>query len=243
MPSGNRVMKKFNIFGLIIILIGVALLLSALGILILPDTLSVWDVAWPALLIICGLGAFASAKRFTFWGAGLTLVGLYFLLANLEVITVLPKGIVWAAIVILLGLAIFLPSGGNKKAHVHHEGSSTVETDSAGNVRASARFSSDKRTVGGECFTGANISSNFGGVELDLRGFHTTAPNAVIDLNVTFGGVTLWLPHGARVERSNLNCTLGGLEIKGTPAPGAVNISELKGSVSFGGVEISYPVH
>lgn len=236
-------MKKFNLFGLLIILVGAALLLNALGVFALPENISIWSLAWPALLIVLGIGAFSDAKRFTVWGAGLTLAGLYFLPVNLGVIEALPGEVIWPIIVIIAGLAVFLPAGEKKRddSNIHTGKSASAETSGNGRVACKAHFSADNRRVSGECFTGADIAANFGAVELDLRGFRTTAANAVIDLNVSFGGVKILLPHGAVLNRGPLNCTLGGVDVKGAPAPGAASVIELQGSVSFGGVELYYP--
>ena len=221
-------MRKYNWIGLVIILIGVAVLLDNLDVI---QGINVWHLIVPCLLILGGVGSMTSARRVHFWGCLLLLGGLYWLLVELNVLPSVSWQIVVPAAIILVGLGIFLPTYGRR--------SEDCNTD--GFVSSTAIFGGDERRLAGAAFTGANITAIFGGVELDFTGFESLHSPAQIDITTVFGGVDLTLPAGWRVERKGLTCIFGGLGFKGHPAAGdADKVIELTGLCLFGGVDIKY---
>ena len=63
-------------------------------------------------------------------------------------------------------------------------------------------FSASKHRVESSDFQGAEIVTIFGGTEIDLRR-STMSPNgAVIDINVSFGGATIFIPENWKIISS-----------------------------------------
>ncbi|MEL7609755.1 MAG: hypothetical protein AAGU74_09645 [Bacillota bacterium] len=230
-------MKRFNAFGLVVILIGLALLLNALGLEFLPEGISIWSLVWPAAILGIALSNMLSAKRVNLWSLIIALAGLYFLLVNLETIEPLPAGVFFPVALILVGIAIFIPS-----PHIAAARSSAqASVNSEGFVDSTAIFGGDERIITGSRFSGARIVNIFGGSNLDLTGFESTEPLCPVSVNVVFGGCTLYVPRGARVTRNGLTCAFGGIDIKGIPDVNAQSVIDLSGLVIFGGLEIRYP--
>lgn len=233
-------MKRYNTFGLILILIGAALLLNVLGVFELPNNISIWQIVWPAVLLGLGISSLVSRKRFHFWGALLSLAGIYFLLVNLDAIAPFSPAVIFPAILILIGLAIFLPDGG--RYVVTGAGPQGPAQDGGeGFIVSNVVFSADERIITGARFTGAKISAVFGGVNLDLSGFEDCSEPCVITMSVVFGGCQLRLPPGVRVSTDGLVCALGGVEHKGASSADATRTIQINGSITFGGLELYYP--
>src|SRR5699024_12875754 len=51
-------------------------------------------------------------------------------------------------------------------------------------------------------FKGGNVTSIFGGIEIDMREATLSSEGAALDLLTIFGGVTITVPKDVRVERS-----------------------------------------
>ncbi|MPN56381.1 hypothetical protein SDC9_204069 [bioreactor metagenome] len=154
---------------------------------------------------------------------------------NLNVITRLQWSVVVPIIIILLGLSIIFPGG--RKPHPVQQGSA----GESGFVKSTAVFSGDNRRFNEPLFTGASITSVFGGSELDFSGFGQTVDGAVIDVQIAFGGCELRLPYGVVAKRKGVTCLFGGIDEKGLPVQNASKTVYITGSVIFGGLELIYP--
>lgn len=230
-------MKRFNTFGLVVIIIGIALLLNALGLKFLPEGISIWSLVWPAAIMGIALSNIISSRRLNLWSLVIALAGLYFLLVNLSAIEPLPAGVFFPVALILVGIAIFIPSPQIVAARANAQ----ATVNSEGFVESTAIFGGDERIITGSRFSGGKIVNVFGGSHLDLTGFESTEPVCPVSINVVFGGCELYVPHGTRVSRNGLTCAFGGIEYKGIHDANAQNVIELTGLVVFGGLEVHYP--
>ena len=238
-PKYNRrcsFLRKFNWVGVIIILIGVALLLSNLNII---QGISVWSLILPFLLLLCGLSSMISSRRINYWGLILFLAGAYWMLVRLNVLPGIGWEIITPGIIILIGIGIILPFGQNKNTNAKQSPNAAKD----GYVHSTAIFSGDERFLSGERFTGANITTVFGGCDLDFTGFQDASPATVIHFTVAFAGADIILPPEWKVERRGLTCLFGGMDIKGAPAPTASKTVELSGVCVFGGITVKYRPH
>lgn len=115
--------------------------------------------------------------------------------------------------------------------------SNTQEKGSANMKEISAIFGGRKVTYQNEPFTGANINSIFGGVELNLRDAYM---NGHIDVQVTsvFGGTEIFVPDNVRVEVNSVPI-FGGVTNKAMNPVGDVRaVLHINATCMFGGVEI-----
>lgn len=98
--------KKSNlVFGLFLILVGVALLLSNIN--ILPGILPAYLFSWKTLLIALGVIFVITEKEKTS-GIVLIAVGFYFLIPDIWNINPREAGLFWPVLFMVVGLSILL---------------------------------------------------------------------------------------------------------------------------------------
>lgn len=221
-------MKTRRILAVILILIGFGLLMDTLNVLDFGELIGTW---WPLILIFFGIKLFIERKPFTMFPLLLTILGILFIINNLQII---PIGF-WDAflplIFILIGIWIIFARFPLGKSNV----SSDEHT-----INYSAVFSGLKQVVNSDDFRGGNITAYFGGAEVDLRNVKVINEDVEINLNATFGGIELIVPVNW-VLVINGSPFFGGLENNTHP----YNLSEeelktvkINYAISFGGIEI-----
>jgi hypothetical protein len=87
-------------------------------------------------------------------------------------------------------------------------------------------------------FRGGRILAWFGGVSLDLRDV-TLAPGAVLDVRALFGGVSVRVPPGCRVD-ATATTTIGGAVDVSVPEPDDPDAPTLvvRAATTLGGISI-----
>ena len=115
----------------------------------------------------------------------------------------------------------------------------TGDAPLAGNdLYISSLFAGATRRIDSRNFTGGNISTTFGGAEVDLRGSAIDGGAATINVNATFGGVKLQVPPDWAVD-VRAAATFGAVETKRPPPPDPTATLTITGSCLFGGIEIT----
>ena len=220
------------IFALALIAAGVLWILSILGVLTLEISTKGW---WALFVIIPSLyGLFVDKNKV---GACIGLgVGVLLLLAARDVIT---WHMMWqiglALLVIGFGLQLLFFKNCSYKGVCEMK---TISRDGKDIRHIEATFGKQEATFAGEKFEGADLESSFGGLVVDLRGAEIVG-DAVLNLNVAFGGVTIIVPEGLPVKLA-ASSAFGGvsdnrrMKVDSGSAPSLV----INGKVAFGGVEI-----
>lgn len=195
------------VFGLIILSIGVLLLLDNLNILRFHD---VWRL-WPVLLIAVGVAKLIDCYGVVgrVWGGLLTFAGVALLLNNLGYLYV-DEGLIWPAVLIGLGLLMFV-----RAVERRRELSGPVGK-SASSLGEFAVFGGTKLQVDSQDFQGGELLAVFGGVEADLRRAAIQKEEVVIDAMAMFGGVEIRVPQTWNVVLKGVGI-LGGYEDKTMP--------------------------
>lgn len=108
-----------------------------------------------------------------------------------------------------------------------------------GRVFFQVNFGSAAKYVNSDCFEFADLECSFGGMKVFFE--HVTIPsgNATVNVDVSFGGLELYIPK----EWSVINCTdavFGGVEERGHSRSNGSPVLTLTGDVSFSGVTIVY---
>jgi predicted membrane protein len=207
-------------FGLVLLLTGVLLFLQ-----LDPYSRAGFGMLWPLYPVLLGfMGLFnRSGKGFSLI---LLLVGLFFLLRNLNVLPYIPAMYIWPSVLILVAVFAIITAMGPRR-HA---------APSGGEGRYSATFGETKQTVRDQDFKGLSASALFGGVELDLSEAGMEGDNASIDVFVLFGGAEIIVPESWYAE-VKITPIFGGVENKT-----AAQIREKKvlvtGTVLFGGAVI-----
>ena len=217
-----------GLFGLLVLLFGVALLLENLDVMRAAEILRYW----PVVLIL-----FGAVKIFEpgttggkIFGAVLALIGAIILLENLDVLYIHLWDL-WPLVIVFLGVTMILRVV---------RGSSLLPGRGATEsfVSGTAILGGWKRTVVTSDFQGGQLSAIMGGCEVDLRGSKIQGEEAVIDLFAFWGGVEMFVPTQWRVIVA-ATPILGGIDDKTKPPddPGAKRLV-IRGSVIMGGADI-----
>jgi predicted membrane protein len=106
------------------------------------------------------------------------------------------------------------------------------------NFSKTSVFSNGRYVVDTE-FTGGELQAIFGGIEFDLRKAHLPEGETSINIEVVFGGVSLFVPDNWLIE-VKIESVLGGID-DARRIVETVDVSRkliIKGSAVFGGVEI-----
>jgi predicted membrane protein len=226
------------IIGLLVVTLGIMLLLgttNAFG----PDT-AVLSTYWPTLVIAWGLWGLMSFRS-VLWHAAVLVIGVLFLLTNLNVWT-LNIGQLWPVALVAIGLALLfswrvrLP----RQAGVLAQRSQSQLEGRADNAWKVTRiFSGGEEVVSSQEFEGSEVTVIFGGVDLDLREAEMVKGKATIDATVICGGMELTVPKDWKV---NIQATpiLGSTENRHRqPSPGeATGELTITGTVVCGGIEV-----
>ncbi len=239
------------------ILWGLAFILIGIG--FAGQAFSMWDFnlffeGWWTLFIIvpCAIGIIQKGPNAGNI-IGLT-IGILFLLMARDIVRWSTIGdLIVPLILVVIGLGFIFR---NNHGHYHKYNSdefcdftdngTTYTAGSFGGTEEkgtphmkeiSAIFGGRKVTYQNEEFTGANINSIFGGVELNLRNAYM---NGHIDLQITcvFGGVDILVPDNVRIELNSVPI-FGGVSNKAVNPVGDVRaILHINATCMFGGVDI-----
>lgn len=230
--SSSGSTRKFNgraFAGLIVVIVGSALLVRQLGV-----PMPRWLFSWPMFLLVIG---FYVGVKHSFKGIGwavLMVIGGFFLFENIFFDFDMHR-IFWPVFIIGIGLYMILKP--KKKDNFWGTDTNTDESF----FDATAIFGGVKKNVITKDFKGGDITSIFGGSEVILTQADING-SAVLDVTTIFGGSKIIVPSNWSVKSDDLTAILGGFEDKraimanANPDPNKVLI--LKGTVMFGGIEI-----
>jgi len=242
-------------WGLILVLVGAALLLDHMGITPVQNLYRLW----PLLLVLFGVMNISthSARGFGFL---LIVLGVLLQLNIFEIIHLTGRDF-WPLVIIGIGVLLIWGSveswalGGRKprkpKVDWTKPGAAEEfrrqleETYKDPNwLSAVAVFSGCERRYNGQHLQGGKVVSIFGGVELDFRDADMDE-EAVLELNCIFGAVEIRVPNNWTVHSRSLP-VFGGFEdksgrqkVEGVAGSNKRRTLVITGTVVFGGVEIT----
>ncbi len=219
--------------GTILVVIGGILLARQVGV-----EIPFWITTWPMILIAIGL--FLGARknfRPDFWLVPV-FIGTVALIDDFYP-DVSLRQFIWPMAIIFFGLYMILkPKRTKKNWDGDWQKYTTQSTDSDNVMDITNVFGGSKRKVVSKDFKFGDITSVFGGADID---FMQADINGVATLDITnvFGGTKLLVPANWKVK-SELVCIFGGVEDK---RPQSNDVYDTKmlvltGTVIFGGVDI-----
>ena len=214
-----------------LILLGVGLILDQYHVWTFGEILTTW---WPLVIIVWGTTMLMNGRSSLWFGLFVLLFGIFLQADKLNMLPGSPWDYFWPVILILIGVSILF----SKKSYNHAKffrDDKTVSDDNS--IDINAMFSGVNHRVTSQNFSGGKINIAFGGVELDLTNAHF-APEALLDMSVSFGGIEIWVPRDVKIEVVG-SPFLGGFSNK-TRQNYSDNspILKIKYSVAFGGIEI-----
>ena len=233
------------IIGGILVALGALLLLSNADVINLDwgwDFVRTW---WPILLIVWGLwGLVSGGFRFRMWPVILLLLGIGFQLSALA-LWQWDFSVVWPVLIVIVGLAILLGRRSRRAKRREWtsgnivEGTTVTRSESGDTWRAV--FNSIEEHYEGREFRGGVVEANFGNVALDLRGTSLAGGSALLEVNLTFGGLHLQIPTDWEVSLDRVSAHFGHVQDnRAQPMPEAPSGElTIAGTVTFGNLEIS----
>lgn len=194
----------------------------------LPD----WLFDWPMILVVVGLYIGGSNNFRPGGWLAVALVGIVFLAD--DVFDYLDLDIAryfWPSIIIAIGLYMIF------KPRRKEWDSDTITSDDF--INTTAIFGGTKNNVISKNFRGGEISTFFGGTDLNLTQADFTG-TVIIQSATAFGGVKIIAPAHWNIK-SEVVCIFGGIDDKRPQAKEGLDTSKtvvLKGTCIFGGIDI-----
>lgn len=147
------------------------------------------------------------------------------------------KGILAVIIASAIGQIVFIISI-LKKAERSEE---VIDIDIPEDERDSfaVTFAGGAKYVNTENFKYSYLKARFGGMEVYYDNATLHEGKGIIDMDIAFGGVDLYIPKEWTVE-NNLNVLFGGVDFKGEAKEDMINTITLTGNINCGAVEIHY---
>jgi predicted membrane protein len=217
--------------GLILVIIGTAILLDHLGV-IPVDRL--WRF-WPVILILVGGIRFLESCNRVF-SVLLMFFGALLLVGNLGFLR-----FSWTEIwpVILIAAGIMMISGRLNLPKL--PGGAAVGGPNS--VMATTMFGGVERRITTSNFTGGTVTATFGGVELDFRAADIEGEEAVLYVEALFGGIDIVVPERWMVIYEGQSIFGGYSDETRPPLPEVPGASPrkrliLRGQAVFGGITV-----
>lgn len=232
-------MKKDRIFwGLFFILAAVFVVASKLGYFVGINVMGlVLTVLFVAIIIKSMLSR--------------SFAGVFFPLAFILMIYDKPLGIETLTPWTVLAAALFLSIGcsmifGKKERMIHGVHSEHVENfdevideEDGENTNYIVKWGSGIKYVNTDNFKSANLKCDFGAMKVYFDNAKIQGSEAVINLDMSFGGIELYIPKEWYIDnKANVSCA--GIEEKNRNAATTVGTVILTGNISFSGVTIIY---
>jgi len=220
--------------GLIIIFVGALFLLHSLD--YIDFHASRIFFSWPFIMLVIGLLIMINSYKKLF-GAILFTVGAIFLVPRIFPGIEFNHGIIFPVLIILLGIYIITKHriASCKPGSINE---SFIKKDTIDDI---AVFGGGTKVFSSENFKGGNITSIFGGSEIDLTGCKLAEGENIIDALFIFGGSEILVPNDWNVI-SNMTPIFGGFSNKIRRDPNmAIDTSRtlvIKGLAIFGGGEV-----
>jgi hypothetical protein len=228
----RRIHAGAVVFGLIVMTLGGLFLLDTTG-----AAKNLFSDFWPVVLLLLGAWLTVQERGRGFFGPIVFLLGLGFLLQNLDVIGEGWIGRYWPVAIIVFGVAIV--GGTLRSRSAPGQGFLTAHPAADEWLEAVAVLGGHKERVRSASWHGGRATAVMGGVELDLRDAHTAPEGAVLHVSTFMGGVSVTVPESWEVTMHGTPF-LGGFEDKtrhGTATEEASKL-EITGTMVLGGVEV-----
>lgn len=223
-----------------------------------------WGIFFMAAAVFLIVGKLGYFNGIGFWTLMLTIFfaaflvksvmyksvsGILFCLAFLAIIYAKPLGIeaitpwpvLGAALLASIGISFFYHPHRNYVTKYHHDEQWTApaEKEDGENIWLETSFAGSIKYIDAQNFKNAYVKCSFGAMKLYLDKAEVPSGEARINLDVSFGGVELYIPRGWKVV-NRADAVFGGVEEKQSPYPDGSPVIILTGNVKFSGVEIIY---
>lgn len=231
------------LFALYIIVFGGLLLMNHL----LNFDVSWWTILWTTALIYIGVSGLCGG--FSIFSLALCLAGVYFLLDAYALFSFsLSWGIVIPVVLLLWGLSLLIDVFAGKKWRARKVGKITVNNNDklkheyncdGGYLHCESSCGSQRTVVSTDLLRGGEIDTSFGDFIVDFSACKAVADDCTIDIDNSFGSLTLLVPKRFLVKRDESQFAAS-IEIKDSPADNIEGTIHLNVDNSFAVLKIRY---
>lgn len=231
--------KSDKIFwGVFFILGAVFILVSRLGYL---QDVNVFTLLFSVFLAACFVKSLVHVE---FAGMLFSLALLAILYDDeLGITAITPWPVLGAALLGGIGLNMIFhkhPRYYGNYSHKHFEDNcETVDVEDGSKVEYGTSFGSSIKYVNSDDFKQANLHCSFGAMKVYFDNAVIQSGSAVINLQVSFAGVELYIPKEWKVI-NHASVSLGAITEKNRPQFGDTPVVTITGSASFSGIDIIY---
>lgn len=212
-----------TVTGILIIIVGLALLLSSLNVWNFGDVVSTW---WPLVIVAVGVILFINDHSAYLWSLLVVAFGTILQLNHLDVIDVNPWQLIWPVVIIVVGVSILTSRAAAGK-----------KLSKADRHDVTAVLSGSEQKNNSQDYKGGKVTAIMGGASIDLRKAIINK-EATLDLFAFWGGIEIVVPENV-VVKNQISNILGGTEDKTTsPTKKDAPILNIIGDVVMAGVEI-----
>lgn len=235
-------MKKI-LWGLFFILSAVFVIINQLGYL---TSVNIFSLIATIILIPIII---KSIFKFNFFGVLFSLAIIAIIYAeplNIENLTPIP--VLLAATLCSIGLSIifdkhYIYGGKFGKTYIYNNSKTTANSefdiDNKEVIDFKVSFSSGIKYINSDDLKKVSLSCSFGGMKVYLDNAKILNNEAVIDVNMSFSGLELFIPKEWKII-DKTNKILGGVEIKNNHSTGYNKTVILTGTINLSGIEIIY---
>lgn len=236
------------------VLIAAGLILLGFNTGVIPMAYKSIFISWQMLLIVLGVSSFF---KHHFWGGSiLILIGGFFIAPEINRINPNWLGpfpvdfvhLYWPVLLIIAGAIILLHwifSESRKQSYFRakefkHQWHKQEFMNGEGYINSNNVFGSGEHIVLDPEFKGGEINSVFGGTKLDLRRTSLREGVTTLELNIVFGGITIFVPEEWNVV-VKADLIMSGFEDKRYKTGAPIDTSRtlaITGSCVFGGGEL-----
>ncbi len=227
-------------FALWVLGVGVQMLLSNLQ----NWELSLWSTLWTTGLAIYGL--FGLLRKFSFFSVGCFLFGSYFMLDNLSLLPFsLSRSMILPVVLILFGLSLTvdaLKKPKKSKFRVTKNGKNIKKVDynaDGDHITYNAEFADLTQEICMDKLRSGTITGKFGDFELDFTHVKEVAENCHLDVNCSFGDMTLIIPRRFEVKPTT-STSFGEISLEGHPDANPQGVIHLEAKANFSDITIEY---
>lgn len=228
-------MKKDNVFwGVLLILAAVYIIVNSFG--FMPNV----SVVRLGVAVICCVVFFKSLAGLEFGGMLFSLAILLILFdEQLGITAITPWPVLMAALLGSIGLNMIFGNRVTELKKSNHGPAEFKEADyvSGDEIRISGMFGAYKKNISSDNFMKASVSCRFGGMEISFDDAVIQSGRAVVQLNISFSGVEIYIPQSWKVE-NHTQGMCGGLHEHRSHSSNEGPTIVFEGNVKFSGVEI-----
>lgn len=203
-----------------------------------------WGYVWPLLIFTLGLSSINSSLTVSI--VLMALGGYEFIRRVIYPYGTHLIGIPWYVILLVFAIAVLIKTIiRNVRPHDyydrHKKGKTPVMEMSTENdyLDLDMSFGSGEVIYDREVFTGGTVDSSFGDYTIDLTGVKTFTSGCVLEVDESFGNLTILLPRHVKLVKSSEN-NFAAFSVTGEPDLDVAQQIIVKSEVSFGSLQVVY---